>query len=155
VCFLHLSGSDPGLMAVSVKRLCTAMSYQRWGISWPDARKLTSHRLGVSYLVNICITLLVLLVKHYTRVHTEMCISKTSDVISCRCYLHVTPSDNAAYVIIILTKMEREWCGEYGTRLWAALPRYRCSTPSMDKKFTASPKSADGMRGPIKLPCKG
>ena len=83
-------------MAVFVQRLCTAKSYQRRGISWLDERKLTSHGHGNSDLVNICITLLVLVIEHYTHVHTEICISKTYDVISCRCHLHITPSDIAA-----------------------------------------------------------
>jgi hypothetical protein len=78
-------------MAVFVKRLCTAMSYQRRVISWLGERKLTSHGHGISDLVNICITLLVLVIEHYTHVHTEMCISKTCDVISCRCHLRIIP----------------------------------------------------------------
>jgi len=95
-------------MAVFVKCLYTTMSYQRRGISWLEERKLTSHGLSFSDLVNICITLLFILIEQYKHVHTEMCISKTSDVISCRCYLHITPNDIAAYVIIMLTKKERE-----------------------------------------------
>lgn len=106
--FLYLSGSDSGLMAIFVKRLCTAMSYQRRGTSWLGERKLTSHGLGVSDLVNICITLLIISIEHDTSLHTEMCFSKTRDLISCRCYLRITPNDIAAYLIIILIKKERE-----------------------------------------------
>jgi hypothetical protein len=91
-------------MTVFVKRLCTAVSCQKRGISWLVERKLTSHAVGVSDLVNICITSLFLLIERYTHVQTDMFLSKTCNAISCRCYLHITLSDIVAYVTIILTK---------------------------------------------------
>jgi len=55
-------------MAVFVKGLCTAVANQRRRISWLGERKLTSHGLGVSDLVSICIPLLVLLSENYAHV---------------------------------------------------------------------------------------